>query len=135
MLPREFFNLEVIATQPAGNTGLLLLHSSLINPGIATTQYDGILCVGGGPRLLPGADNGMNGDEVASDGRREIPNVISAANAVAPGFVVPGSVYYLQYWYRDILCGPPPASCVTPCTTPPPGAANFTNAASFVATP
>jgi hypothetical protein len=111
----------------------LLVNTSLLNPGNAMTGFDGIACVGGGPRILPGADNGTNGDKVPSDGRRELPGVIGAANTVAPGFVLPGGTYYVQYWYRDVLCGPAP--CVTPCTTPPPGAANFTNAASFVATP
>ena len=44
--------------------------------------FDGLACVGGGPRILPGADNGMSGDEVPSDGFRQLKDIYATAAAV-----------------------------------------------------
>jgi hypothetical protein len=130
-------DLQLNAAHPAGNGGLLLCNTSIFATGAAV--FDGLACVGGGPRALPGADNGGGDDQVATDGVRNLGSttpgggVLGQVNAVFPGFFAPATTYYLQYWYRDVLCGPPPAPCVTPCTTPRPAAANFTNAVSFTA--
>jgi hypothetical protein len=127
-------DLRLVAEHPPGNSGLLLMNNSIFANG--NPVFDGLACVGGGPRLLPGADNGAGGDQVPQDGRRELPGVFAAAEMVAgSGFLVPGTTYYCQYWHRDVLCGPPPAPCVTPCTSPPPSGANFTNSIAFVAEP
>jgi hypothetical protein len=127
-------DLVLRAGHPPGNAGLLLVKDSILAVGVAA--FDGLACVGGGPRILPGADNGLGGDLFDGNGFRELPGVLSATAAVAgPAYVVPGVTYHAQYFYRDVLCGPPPAPCVTACTTPPPAAANFTNAVSWIATP
>jgi hypothetical protein len=127
-------DLALRAGHPPGNSGLLLVNHSIMPVGVAV--FDGLGCVGGGPRILPGVDNGLAGDLVPANGFRELPGILSATAAIGgPGFVVPGSTYFAQYWYRDVLCGPPPSPCATPCTTPPPSAANFTNAVSWVTTP
>ena len=116
----------------SGNGGLLLVNTGLLNPPLQT--FDGILCVGGGVRVLAGQDDGVSPDSVAGDGVRTMHNVISITNGLFPGTFEAGSTYVLQYFYRDVLCGPPPAFCVTPCTTSPRAAANFTNACTVTLT-
>jgi hypothetical protein len=136
--------LRLDATHPAMNSGLLLVHTSIFATGVAT--FDGLACVGGGPRTLPGADNGLTQpfgdvDLVAGDGVRNLggtapgSGLYGLVHATFPGYFVAGGTYHAQFWHRDVLCGPPPAPCVTPCTVPPPGAANFTNAVTWMVTP
>jgi hypothetical protein len=137
-------NLQLDAGHPASNSGLLLVNTVLFNPGIAV--FDGLTCVGGGPRTLPGSDNGLpqpfgDVDQVAGDGIRNLGGTAAGTglygliNATFPGFFGPGGTYHAQFWYRDVLCGPPPAPCNTVCTNPPPAAANFTNAVSWIVAP
>jgi hypothetical protein len=136
--------LRLDATHPPGNSGILLVNTAIFSTGIAL--FDGLACVGGGPRVLPGADNGLSQpfgdvDLVAFDGVRNLGGTVPGTgfyglvSATFPGYFSPGGTYYAQFWYRDVLCGPPPTPCSTVCTVPPPGAANFTNAVSWIVTP
>ena len=67
-------------------------------------------------------------DPVLTSGTLDLYGLV---NASFPGFFTAGVTYYAQYWYRDVLCGPPPAPCPTVCGTN----ANFTNAVTWTATP
>jgi hypothetical protein len=125
-------DLVAVATHPpgAGNGGLLLVNSSIFATGnanwIAGTpaeDYEGMACVGGGPRILAGA-----GDPAGS---RTLSNIIGATNTIAPGFMSAGNTYFLQYWHRDVVAPGGPCPDL-------PGAgsdANFTNAGSVTLTP
>jgi hypothetical protein len=74
--------------------------------------------------MLPGAD-------ADNDGCRSSGPLISATNGLFPGYMIPGVSYWIQYWSRDVLCGPPPAPCLSPCGTN----ANFSNAGMVTLTP
>jgi hypothetical protein len=53
------------------------------------------------------------------------------ARTAPMGFFTPGSTYNFQAWTRDVLCGPPPDPCPSPCGQNN----NLTNAYSVVYTP
>lgn len=103
-----------------GQAGLLFTNvsSSDIIPGVAVS--DGLLCVGGGPRLQLGLSvaPGLYSTTTSLNGI----NMITEANLSAPGFFVAGSTYSFQFFYRDQVpvfggvCGSPT------------GAANMSNA-------
>jgi hypothetical protein len=48
-----------------------------------------------------------------------------------PGYIEPGVTRNFQAWTRDVLCGPPPAPCASPCGL----RSNLTNAYSVVFVP
>jgi hypothetical protein len=127
-------DLSVDVTIPpgAGNGGLLLVNSSIFATGIATwglgtpaEDYEGMACVGGGPRVFGGAGT--------VSGVRTIGGIISGVNALAPGFMTAGSTYFMQYWHRDVLVNPGP--CPDNGSPGPGTDANFTNVGSVLLTP
>ena len=60
-----------------------------------------------------------------------INGLFGLVNTTFPGFFGSGVTYSAQFWFRDVLCGPPPAPCPSPCSMN----ANFTNGVSFTVTP
>jgi hypothetical protein len=86
---------------PPDNTGLYFMGGSTFAPVFVG---DGLACTGGIWRYLPGTVDGGG--------------VFTRANPVAaafPGAIGPGDTRCFQAWTRDVLCGPPPAPCASPC--------------------
>ena len=104
--------------------------------------FDGLNGVRGGPRTLPGADiGGMQPfgdvDLVPLDGTRNPgatkpgAGLFGLVDVTFPTFFQAGGSYAARFWHRDVLCGPPPSPCPSPCGTN----ANFTNAWVFTVIP
>lgn len=90
---------------PPGNSGLFVMGTG----GPADTPAplgDGLACVGGVFRFAPGVVNATGNLSLASPGAQ------APAGTIAPGV---GRVF--QAWTRDVLCGPPPSPCPSPCGT------------------
>ena len=65
---------------------------------------DGLGCTGGVFRYFPSVVDGAG--------------VFVQATPVAgafPGAITPGDTRHFQSWTRDVLCGPPPTPCASPC--------------------
>jgi hypothetical protein len=109
----------VASNCPAQNSGLFFAGDLQLTPAVFVG--DGLGCAGGFSfRYPPRA--------VLADGTFALANL---AEQSPPGFLTPGATRHFQAWTRDVLCGPPPAPCSTPC-----GANNnLTNAYSVTFTP
>jgi hypothetical protein len=103
---------------PRDNTGLFLASDTLVAP---LPLGDGNTCMAGNTFRYPAGvvDNG---------GAFALSDPIGAA---PPGFIMPGVTRHFQAWTRDVLCGPPPSPCSTPCS----GASNLTNSYSVTFEP
>jgi hypothetical protein len=86
---------------PPNNTGLYFMGGATFAPVFVG---DGLGCTGGIFRYA--------GSVVSATGEFVLSNPI--ANAL-PGQIVAGDTRHFQSWTRDVLCGPPPAPCPTPC--------------------
>ncbi len=80
--------------------GLFLIAGALLTTP-NNTAFDGLLCLNGPLRLQSA--------KVSQEGLASETGFWNAANSVSPDFVQAGSVYYLQFWYRD-PAGPCPTS-------------------------
>jgi hypothetical protein len=102
---------------PPGNTGLYLLGTVTFSPVVLG---DGLTCIGFPFRYPPGVVDGAG--------------VFTLTNPVAGAFPVTftaGDTHYFQAWTRDVLCGPPPAPCPSPCGSN----SNLSNGYSVVFSP
>lgn len=109
-------NLVLSATQlPPGKPGLLLQGASTIAPALF---FDGRRCVNGpiwrhAPVITTPLGTATYGPGLAA---------YSVANFGVPGWIVPGGIWYFQFWHRDTAL---------PCG----GRANLTNAQKVLFTP
>ena len=65
---------------------------------------DGLGCTGGLFRFFPSV--------VTAGGVFSLSGPIALA---PPGAITIGDTRHFQSWTRDVLCGPPPSPCPTPC--------------------
>jgi hypothetical protein len=86
---------------PPLNSGLYIVGGASFPPVFVG---DGLACTGGIFRYLPGS--------VSAGGVFTLVNPV--ANAF-PGAINAGDTRHFQSWTRDVLCGPPPAPCASPC--------------------
>lgn len=86
---------------PPGNSGLYFMGTSTFPPVFVA---DGLGCTGGLFRYFPSVVDGA--------GTFVLANPVASA---PPGTIVPGDTRHYQAWTRDVLCGPPPAPCLSPC--------------------
>ena len=88
---------------PPGNSGLFFGGNTRLLP--PPMVGDGLGCVGGSSfRYFPGVVD-LSGTFVKT-------HLVGTA---PPGFITPGSTRHFQAWTRDVLCGPPPIPCPSPC--------------------
>jgi hypothetical protein len=86
---------------PPSNTGLYLLGGVTFAPAFIG---DGLLCTGGIWRYPPG--------QVTEGGVLVLTNPVASS----PIFGInPGDTRHFQSWTRDVLCGPAPEPCPSPC--------------------
>jgi hypothetical protein len=102
---------------PPTNTGLFFMGGTTFAPVFVG---DGLACTGGIFRYFPST--------VSPAGVHTLSNPV--ANAFA-GAIQAGHTRHFQSWTRDVLCGPPPAPCPTPCGMN----SNLSNAYTVVFTP
>jgi hypothetical protein len=104
---------------PANNSALFFAGDLAISPGVFVG--DGLSCVGGASFRYPAG-------VVSSTGTFTLADPFGAAPA---GFIAPGVTRHFQAWTRDVLCGPPPSPCPSPCGKN----SNLTNAYSVTFEP
>lgn len=101
------------------------LNSALVSMGsgiqFGVDVGDGRFCSSGIYRFVPFVLDGSGGAQLA--------NVV--ASAQPQGIIQPGDSRTFQCWARDVLCGPPPSPCPSPCGNNN----NLTNGLQVVFTP
>jgi hypothetical protein len=102
---------------PPGNNALVVMGAATFAP---LPTGDGKLCTGGLFRFFPGT--------VDAQGTFVEDSLVASA---PPGSIRPGDTRHFQLWTRDVLCGPPPAPCASPCGTN----GNLTNGVSVTFSP
>jgi hypothetical protein len=86
---------------PPGNTGLYFVGGVTFPPVFVG---DGLGCTGGIFRYLPGV--------VSEHGVFQLSSPVTRAPT---GTMTAGDTRHFQAWTRDVLCGPPPSPCPSPC--------------------
>jgi endonuclease/exonuclease/phosphatase family metal-dependent hydrolase len=102
---------------PPNNTGLYFMGAATFAPVVVG---DGLACTGGLFRFFPSA--------VSPSGEFTLASPVAGAPA---GMINAGDTRHFQAWTRDVLCGPPPAPCPSPCGMN----SNLSNGYSVVFTP
>jgi hypothetical protein len=102
---------------PPNNSGLYFMGGAMFAPVFVG---DGLACTGGIWRFFPGS--------VSPGGTFTQVNPVFNS---FPGAINPGDTRNFQSWARDVLCGPPPAPCPSPCGLN----SNLSNGYSVVFTP
>jgi hypothetical protein len=102
---------------PPLNSGLYFVGAAALAP---VTVGDGLACTGGLWRYAAG--------QVDASGTFTLTEPVGGA---FPGAIQPGDTRHFQAWTRDVLCGPPPAPCPSPCMN----GSNLSNGVSVTFSP
>jgi hypothetical protein len=102
---------------PPGESGLFFVGGAVFSPQFVG---DGLACTGGVFRYFPGV--------TGPGGTFDLTGPVASAPA---GLIQAGDTRHFQAWTRDVLCGPPPAPCPSPCGNN----SNLTNGYTVLFTP